>query len=158
MTVGERIKKQREECGLSVIQLALMLNKARSTIYRYESDEIQDMPITVLEPLAEALRTTPEYLMGWTDDPVNYNKDDLSDVRLELIKHFDGDARRIRSYLKAEDENRQSESKNTQPHISPSEEYDPEVRIMARKMQSMSERDRKKLANLVELAFDDDDD
>ena len=69
MTIGQRIKARREECGLSVIELAERLGKARSTVYRYESDEILDMPIAVLEPLAAALNTTPGYLMGWTEDP-----------------------------------------------------------------------------------------
>lgn len=68
MTIGNRIRKRREECGMSVVELAEKLGKARSTVYRYESDDIQDMPITVLEPLAEALDTTPAYLMGWHDD------------------------------------------------------------------------------------------
>jgi len=55
MSIGSRIKARREACGLSVIDLAERLGKARSTVYRYESDEVQDMPITVLEPLARAL-------------------------------------------------------------------------------------------------------
>ncbi len=110
MTVGERIKKRREECGISVIDLAMELGKARSTIYRYESDEVQDMPITVLGPLAEALHTTPAYLMGWTDDPEDYETDDLSDVRAELIEYFDGDAKKIRAFLKAEAEDHEREA------------------------------------------------
>ena len=80
MTVGERIKAVREQRGLSVIELAERLGKARSTIYRYESDEIQDMPTTVLEPLAEALNTTPAYLMGWTEEQSNKN----ANARTEL--------------------------------------------------------------------------
>ena len=68
MTKGERIKARREALGLSVGELAERLNKNRATIYRYESGEIEDMPITVLEPLAKALNTTPAYIMGWEED------------------------------------------------------------------------------------------
>ena len=60
MTKGERIKARREALGLSVGELASRLNKNRATIYRYENGDIEDMPITVLEPLAKALNTTPE--------------------------------------------------------------------------------------------------
>ncbi|MDR1094322.1 MAG: helix-turn-helix domain-containing protein [Clostridiales bacterium] len=67
MTIGERIKKRRLELGISATQLAEKLNKDRTTIFRYENGYIENMPIGVLEPLAIALRTTPEYLMGWTD-------------------------------------------------------------------------------------------
>lgn len=68
MTIGERIKERRKELGISVDELAEKLGKNRATIYRYESSDIEKLPTTVLEPLSEALRTTPSYLMGW-DDP-----------------------------------------------------------------------------------------
>lgn len=72
MTKGERIKARRESLGLSVGELAERLNKNRATIYRYESGEIEDMPITVLEPLAKALNTTPAYIMGWEEEPLDF--------------------------------------------------------------------------------------
>ena len=101
MTVGQRIKARREECGLSVIDLAERLGKARSTIYRYESDEIQDMPITVLEPLAEALSTTPAYLMGWSDDPHDYESMDFSDLDPGVVRELGNDPERLYAYRKA---------------------------------------------------------
>lgn len=64
-TVGERIRRRRKELGLSVDDLANMLGKNRATVYRYESDEIENLPLNILEPLARALRVTPAYLMGW---------------------------------------------------------------------------------------------
>lgn len=65
MTIGERIKQRRIELGLSVDELASKLGKNRATIYRYESNEIEKLPTTVLEPLADALGVSPGYLMGW---------------------------------------------------------------------------------------------
>lgn len=65
MSVGERIKERRNELNMSVEELAKKLNKNRATIYRYENGDIENMPIDVLEPLAEALNTTPQYLMSW---------------------------------------------------------------------------------------------
>jgi transcriptional regulator with XRE-family HTH domain len=67
MTIGERIKARRKELDISVDELAEKLGKNRATIYRYESDEIENMPTAVLEPLAKALQTTPAYLMGWSE-------------------------------------------------------------------------------------------
>ena len=65
MTIGERIKQRRKELGLSVDELADKLGKNRATIYRYESNEIEKLPTTVLEPLADALGVSPGFLMGW---------------------------------------------------------------------------------------------
>ena len=67
MTIGERIKRRRLELGLSADDVAHALGKNRATIYRYESNDIEKLPTTVLEPLAEVLKTTPAYLMGWED-------------------------------------------------------------------------------------------
>lgn len=72
MTKGERIKARREALGLSVGELASRINKNRATIYRYENGDIEDMPITVLEPLAKALNTTPAYIMGWEEEPMDF--------------------------------------------------------------------------------------
>lgn len=68
MQIGERIKRRREELGLSADQVADRIGKNRATVYRYESNDIKNFPIEILIPLAEVLRTTPAYLMGWDGD------------------------------------------------------------------------------------------
>ena len=68
MTIGERIKQRRIELGLSVDEVAEKLGKNRATVYRYESNEIENLPVGTLEPLAKILETTPAQLMGWDDD------------------------------------------------------------------------------------------
>lgn len=68
MTIGDRVKLRRKELGLSVDDLSERLGKNRATIYRYERGDIESMPVTILEPLAKALHTTPAALMGWDTD------------------------------------------------------------------------------------------
>lgn len=65
MTVGERMKARRKQIGMSAEQIAEKLNISPSTIYRYENGDIEKMGIDKLTPIADALRTTPAYLMGW---------------------------------------------------------------------------------------------
>ena len=65
MTIGERIKQRRMELGLSVDEVAEKLGKNRATVYRYESNEIENLPVGTLEPLAKILETTPAQLIGW---------------------------------------------------------------------------------------------
>lgn len=72
MDIGNRIKQRRLELELTADELADKVGKSRATIYRYENGYIENLPTTVLEPLAEALLTTPAYLMGWVDDPNDY--------------------------------------------------------------------------------------
>ena len=69
MTIGKRIKMIRKQKGLTIDELALKLGKNRTTIYRYENGDIENLPLCILDCLAEALDTTPAYLMGWEDNP-----------------------------------------------------------------------------------------
>ncbi len=75
MTVGSRIKARRQELGLSVEEVADKLNRNRATVYRYESDDIENLPITILEPLAMVLQTTPANLMGWNETSLEVKKE-----------------------------------------------------------------------------------
>lgn len=65
MTIGKRIKTLRQKRGMSIDDLAAKLGKNRTTVYRYENGDIENLPLGILNPLAEALDTTPGYLMGW---------------------------------------------------------------------------------------------
>ena len=106
MKIGQRIKLKREEIGLSVDELAELLGKNRATIYIYESNEIEKLPTTVLEPLAKALHTTPAYLMGWENEekpaPTN-DENELLKVVKELDTEYqftDSQISRIASYMR----------------------------------------------------------
>lgn len=74
MNIGNRIKQRRIELDISADELADMIGKSRATVYRYENGYIEKLPTTVLEPLASALQTTPAYLMGWDDDPTDWEE------------------------------------------------------------------------------------
>ena len=83
MKVGDRIRAKRQDMGMSVDELAARLRKNRATVYRYEKGDIENMPVNVLEPLAEVLQTTPAYLMGWTPDAYDWERD--LDHRLDSV-------------------------------------------------------------------------
>lgn len=67
MSIGKQIKKRRKELKLSVDELARRIGKDRSTVYRYEKGDIENLPLDILEPIAKALDTTPQYLIGWKE-------------------------------------------------------------------------------------------
>lgn len=80
MNIGNRIKNRRIELGLSVDEVAERLGKNRATVYRYENNDIENLPTTVLEPLARILGTTPAFLMGW-EDSIEYETVDEDDYK-----------------------------------------------------------------------------
>ena len=70
MTIYERIRYLRKEMGMTQDELAQKLGyKDRTTITRIESGQT-DISQKKIIAIADALMTTPAYLMGWSDDPV----------------------------------------------------------------------------------------
>lgn len=67
MSISKRIKNRRQELGMSVEELADILNKNKATIYRYENGDIGKVPYDILEPLSEALDVSIGYLLGSED-------------------------------------------------------------------------------------------
>ena len=67
MTTGQRMKTRRKEIGLSAERVAEILGVSPATIYRYEKGDIEKVPGDLLLPIANALQTTPAYLMGWSN-------------------------------------------------------------------------------------------
>lgn len=67
MNKGERIKKRREQIGLTQVALADMIGESKQTIYKYETGIVTNIPSDKIELIAKALRVQPEWIMGWTD-------------------------------------------------------------------------------------------
>ena len=68
MNVGHRMKQRRKELKLSADVVAEKIGVNRSTVFRYEKGDIEKLPLEILEPLSEILRTTPQHLMGWDNN------------------------------------------------------------------------------------------
>ena len=98
MVTGDRIKQRRLQLGLNASDVAAKIGKDRATLYRYESSEIEKLPIGEIDPLAEVLHCSPAYLMGWTDEPLEPQAPQLQpqDISLEEINI-------IRAYRAADD-------------------------------------------------------
>ena len=63
-----RIQRRRVELQMSQEELAYKLGyRNRSTIAKIEKG-VNDISQSKIAAFAEALHTTPSYLMGWTDD------------------------------------------------------------------------------------------
>lgn len=66
-TIGSRIRKRREELGLSQDELGKRLGyKSRSSINKIELDQ-RNLTQSKIKAIADALETTPTYIMGWNE-------------------------------------------------------------------------------------------
>ena len=85
--VGERIKERRTELKLSMPELGKRIGVNKSTIQRYEADGVDPKRTMIINGLAEALLTTPEWLTGLTDEK-EYSI--YTVCQLDLEKHIKG--------------------------------------------------------------------
>ena len=88
MNIGKRIKQRRKELGMSADKLGEILGKDRSTIFRYEKGDIENLPLDILQPIAKALNTTPTYLMGWEDKKNTPEEPKLTEGEKMLLDLF----------------------------------------------------------------------
>ena len=93
-TIGYRIRVRREELGLSQEELGKRLGyKSRSSINKIELDQ-RNLTQPKIKAIADALETTPAYIMGWTAPKQNTNTQiqseqiTLSSHEINLIKKY----------------------------------------------------------------------
>lgn len=93
MTVGDRIRKQRELIGMTQIDLAEKMSVSKQTLYKYELNKITNIPSDKLEKAAAALGVTPSYLMGWDESDRLSDSNAVADAN--FIIHMDDDTKKI---------------------------------------------------------------
>ena len=80
--VGERVKERRTELNLTMPELGKRIGVNKSTIQRYEADGVDPKRTMIINGLAEALLTTPEWLTGLSEDK-EYDSRTLCEKDLE---------------------------------------------------------------------------
>lgn len=86
MTLGQKIKKRREELKLTQSFVSRQVGVAVQTIFKYENEIVTNIPLSKIELLAKTLEVTPAYLMGWDDINGSTQKknDTITDIILRL--------------------------------------------------------------------------
>jgi transcriptional regulator with XRE-family HTH domain len=85
-TIGRKIAERRKALGLTQGELADKMGyKSKSTINKIELG-INDIPQSKIVLFADALHTTPAYLMGWEEPETQGSKDD-EDLQ-EYLEHL----------------------------------------------------------------------
>lgn len=77
MEIGDRIRAKREALGMSQEELATKIGyKSRSSINKIEKDG-RGLPQSKILLIARALETTPDFLLGWSDDEADFYPDEV---------------------------------------------------------------------------------
>lgn len=71
--IGDTIRSLRVKNHLTVEELANRVGKSRATMYRYENGDIENVPYTILVPIANALGVDPTVLLNVDKNTENEN-------------------------------------------------------------------------------------
>ena len=90
LSIQERLKDLRVECGLTLEQLAEKTHLSKSALGSYEGDNLKDISHYALIELAKFYEVTVDYLLGRSQTRNHPNADladlHLSDDMIELLK------------------------------------------------------------------------
>lgn len=81
--IAQRLRARRTELGYSYQTLAELTGMSKSSLQRYETGGIMNIPLSRLETLTNALGVSPDWLLGWSTEPTpakSHFKDLLSTV------------------------------------------------------------------------------
>ena len=75
-SMAQKIKDLRQRRGMTLEQVANIVGVGKSTVRKWETGMIANMKRDKIAALAQALGTTPAYLMGWEEDKEEKNSPD----------------------------------------------------------------------------------
>lgn len=92
MTIGQKIRKRRQEMGLSLRELSDRMGyNNHSTVQRIEHDKV-DLPQSKVVKFAEVLGVSVAYLMGWDEEVKEEIKKEpvkMAQLHIEMIEDVD---------------------------------------------------------------------
>lgn len=98
--MAQRIKMLRKEKGLTLEQVANNVGVGKSTVRKWETGMIANMKRDKIAALANALGTTPAFLMGWEEQeeknlPTEETLTDGEKVMLQLFRQVPEEDQRM---------------------------------------------------------------
>ena len=89
--MSTKIYQLRKAQNKTLEDIAKIVGVGKSTVRKWETGMIANMRRDKIAKLAEALNTTPAYLMGWIDSdlPENKKNDEIADIILRLRRDED---------------------------------------------------------------------
>lgn len=67
---GNRLHLSRRDLHIKLIDLAAQVGVSQSYLSKIETGRAKNVSFDLVEALAKALGVRPEYLLGWSDDPL----------------------------------------------------------------------------------------
>lgn len=83
MTLSEKIHYLRTKNNMTLEEVGNLVGVGKSTVRKWETGQIKNMRRDKIAKLAIALKTTPDYLLGWDSQKSS------SQIKQELIEYVE---------------------------------------------------------------------
>lgn len=100
--MAQKIKDLRQQRGMTLEEVANIVGVGKSTVRKWETGMIANMKRDKIAKLAQALGTTPAYLMGWKEDneekansPDQIKLTEGEELLLKLFRQIPEDAQKM---------------------------------------------------------------
>ena len=88
-STGAKIKELRTALGITQQELGDMIGVQKAAINKYETGIVVNLKRSTIAKLADALHTTPAYLMGWESEPAAFslpsNVTPISEMHMQRV-------------------------------------------------------------------------
>lgn len=159
-----RLKKLRAEYSLTQDELAPKLGISRSTLGMYETGK-REPDFETLETIADFFNVDMNYLIGYSDDPIDYEERDV-----DRPTWWEGTNEDWVNYQKALDKDREEDSYHSSRDVLQYEAFkkardndamaenaeDEDVLLISRLAKDMKPENRKKLIEMAKIMFAED--
>lgn len=102
MDLKDIIKERRHELGLTLEDVAQRVGVNRATVQRWEKGTIKNLGRDKIAAIAAALQISPEYLLGWSEDPGLRMEQDLASAAAGLTPEETASVLNYIAFLKAQ--------------------------------------------------------
>lgn len=176
MITGERLKELRIKANRTQTDFAADCGISKQLLYKYENSIITNIPTDRIELFARELGTTPAYLMGWTNDPYDWDNDPnnlISSIPLSYIEACNGNVQQAWKAMQAVDQDALSsphyvhsqedlngihtlgkDAKNVGQEDIPDNDYRKRILMLARKAADIPEEQRNRIIQNFEDTID----
>jgi len=84
MNINDKLSQRRKELGLTLEDVGKMVGVGKSTVRKWETGDIANMKRDKIALLANALKVSPAYIMGWEENKPAKNDELILDVFKQL--------------------------------------------------------------------------
>lgn len=102
MEFKDILRTRRKELDMTLEEVGKKVGVTKATVQRWESGAIKNLSQDKIAALAAALQISPEYLLGWTEDPSTVFNSNMATALADLTEEEANSVLHYIAFLKSQ--------------------------------------------------------